>query len=306
MSDKELKEKLPFLRVVARALPTDKSRLVRLSQELGLVVGMTGDGVNDATALKRADVGFAMGSGTEMAKDAGDIVILDDNFASITRAILYGRTIFHSIRKFIVFQLTMNFCAVGVSLVGPFIGVDTPVTVMQMLWINIIMDTLAGLAFAGEAPQAAYMEEKPKSRREPIVTREMLGQILITGGYTILMFIAFLRLPTFREAFRFEDDFVGFMTAFFTLFVFCGIFNAFNSRTHRLNLLSNLKKNRNFLVVMLFVSIVQILLIYFGGTMFRTHALSYHAIGDILMLAFTVVPFDLVRKIFERLSIKHS
>lgn len=150
------------------------------------------------------------------------------------------------------------------------------------------------------------MEEKPKSRREPIVTREMLGQILITGGYTILMCIAFLRLPTFREAFRFEDDFVGFMTAFFTLFVFCGIFNAFNSRTHRLNLLSNLKKNRNFLVVMLFVSIVQILLIYFGGTMFRTHALSYHAIGDILMLAFTVVPFDLVRKIFERLSIKHS
>lgn len=306
MSDKELKEKLPFLRVVARALPTDKSRLVRLSQELGLVVGMTGDGVNDATALKRADVGFAMGSGTEMAKDAGDIVILDDNFASITRAILYGRTIFHSIRKFIVFQLTMNFCAVGVSLVGPFIGVDTPVTVMQMLWINIIMDTLAGLAFAGEAPQAAYMEEKPKSRREPIVTREMLGQILITGGYTILMCIAFLRLPTFREAFRFEDDFVGFMTAFFTLFVFCGIFNAFNSRTHRLNLLSNLKKNRNFLVVMLFVSIVQILLIYFGGTMFRTHALSYHAIGDILMLAFTVVPFDLVRKIFERLSVKRS
>ena len=306
MSDEKLKAVLPSLRVVARALPTDKSRLVRLSQELGLVVGMTGDGVNDATALKRADVGFAMGSGTEVAKDAGDIVILDDNFASITRAILYGRTIFHSIRKFIVFQLTMNFCAVGVSLLGPFIGVDTPVTVMQMLWINIIMDTLAGLAFAGEAPQLSYMEEKPKSRREPIVTKNMVRQILITGGYTILLCTAFLRLSVFREAFHFEEDFVGFMTAFFTLFVFSGIFNAFNSRTHRINLMANLRRNQGFLLVMLFVSVVQLLLIFFGGTMFRTHALSYAALGDILMLAFTVIPFDLIRKIFERLSLKDS
>ena len=181
MTDAEIAEKMRSLRVVARALPSDKSRLVRIAQEKGLVVGMTGDGVNDATALKRADVGFAMGSGTEVAKEAGDIVILDDRFASITRAILYGRTIFHTIRKFIVFQLTMNFCAVGVSLIGPFIGIDSPVTVTQMLWINIMMDTLAGLAFAGEAPQRAYMEEPPKRRREPIITKKMLSQILITG-----------------------------------------------------------------------------------------------------------------------------
>ena len=301
MSDAQLKDAIPSLRVVARALPTDKSRLVRLSQELGLVVGMTGDGVNDTAALKRADVGFAMGGGTEVAKDAGDIVILDNNFASITKAILYRRTIFHSIRKFIVFQLTMNFCAVGVSLLGPFIGVDTPVTVMQMLWINIIMDTLAGLAFAGEAPQAAYMEEKPKSRREPIVTRDMIEQILITGGYTILLCTAFLRLPVFRTAFDFAGDFTGFMTAFFTLFVFCGIFNAFNARTHRINLLANLRKNKSFILVMLFVSAVQLLLIFFGGTMFRTHALTFSAIREILLLAFTVIPFDLVRKILERL-----
>lgn len=301
MSDAQLKDVIPSLRVVARALPTDKSRLVRLSQELGLVVGMTGDGVNDTAALKRADVGFAMGSGTEVAKDAGDIVILDNNFASITKAILYGRTIFHSIRKFIVFQLTMNFCAVGVSLLGPFIGVDTPVTVMQMLWINIIMDTLAGLAFAGEAPQAAYMEEKPKSRKEPIVTRDMIEQILITGGYTILLCTAFLRLPVFRTAFDFASDFTGFMTAFFTLFVFCGIFNAFNARTHRINLLANLRKNKSFILVMLFVSAVQLLLIFFGGAMFRTHALTFSAIKDVLLLAFTVIPFDLVRKILEKL-----
>ncbi|MBQ3489852.1 MAG: calcium-translocating P-type ATPase, PMCA-type [Clostridia bacterium] len=301
MDDREIASKLKFLRVVARALPTDKSRLVRIAQEQGLVVGMTGDGVNDATALKRADVGFAMGSGTEVAKEAGDIVILDNRFASITRAILYGRTIFHSIRKFLIFQLTMNFCAVCVSLIGPFIGVDTPVTVTQMLWINIIMDTLAGLAFAGEAPQKAYMEEMPKSRKEPIITGKMLGQILITGGYTVLLLSAFLMVPTFRDFYGFENDFVGFMTAFFTLFVFCGIFNAFNARTSRIRFLANIEKNKGFLLIMLAVSVVQILLIFFGGTMFRTHALSFAMIRDTVLLAFTVIPFDLMRKIFSRI-----
>ena len=147
-SDTELKSLLPNIKIIARALPQDKSRLVRISQEMGLVVGMTGDGVNDAPALKKADVGFAMGSGTEVAKEASDIVILDDNFLSISKAILYGRTIFKSIRKFIIFQLTVNICAVGLSIIGPFIGVDTPVTVIQMLWINMVMVTLAGLAFS--------------------------------------------------------------------------------------------------------------------------------------------------------------
>ncbi len=301
MTDGEIASNLKFLRVVARALPTDKSRLVRIAQEQGLVVGMTGDGVNDATALKRADVGFAMGSGTEVAKDAGDIVILDNRFASVTRAILYGRTIFHSIRKFLIFQLTMNFCAVCVSLIGPFIGVDTPVTVTQMLWINIIMDTLAGLAFAGEAPQKAYMEEMPKSRKEPIITGKMLGQIMITGGYTVLLLSAFLIFPSIRTLYGFENDFVGFMTAFFTLFVFCGIFNAFNARTSRIRFLVNIGKNKGFLLIMFAVCAVQILLIFFGGTMFRTHALPFSVIRDTVLLAFTVIPFDLMRKIFSRI-----
>ncbi len=300
LSDDALRSLLPKLRVVARALPTDKSRLVRLAQERGLVVGMTGDGVNDATALKRADVGFAMGSGTELAKEAGDIVILDDRFVSVTRAVLYGRTIFHSIRKFIVFQLTMNFCAVCVSLFGPFVGIEMPVTVTQMLWINIIMDTLAGLAFAGESPQRNYMEEKPKSRHEPIITGGMVGQILITGGYTVGLLTAFLIHPFFRERFLFEQDFVGFMTAFFTLFVFCGIFNAFNARTSRLKLTSYLTKNRGFLPVMLLISAVQLLLIFFGGVMFRTHALPWECLRDVLLLALSVIPFDLVRKLLYR------
>ena len=170
-SDAELKSLLPNIKIIARALPQDKSRLVRISQEMGLVVGMTGDGVNDAPALKKADVGFAMGSGTEVAKEASDIVILDDNFLSISKAILYGRTIFKSIRKFIIFQLTVNICAVGLSIIGPFIGVDTPVTVIQMLWINMVMDTLAGLAFSFEPPLIEYMEEKPKKKNESIINK---------------------------------------------------------------------------------------------------------------------------------------
>lgn len=171
LTDGELKRRLPSLRVVARALPSDKSRLVRVAQEAGAVVGMTGDGINDAPALKKADVGFAMGSGTEVAKEAGDIVILNDDYASIVHAVLYGRTIFKSIRKFLVFQLTMNLCAVGMSVIGPFIGIDTPVTVMQMLWVNLIMDTLAGLAYAGEPPLAELCTSRPRpaaSRCSPV------------------------------------------------------------------------------------------------------------------------------------------
>ena len=143
--DEEVSKILPNIKVIARALPSDKSRLVKIAQSNNLVVGMTGDGVNDAPALKKCDVGFAMGSGTEVAKSAADIVIMDDNILSISKAILFGRTIFKSIRKFIIFQLTVNICALTISIIGPFIGINTPITIIQMLWINMIMDTLAGL-----------------------------------------------------------------------------------------------------------------------------------------------------------------
>ena len=296
LSDAELAERLPALRVVSRALPADKSRLVRIAQAQGLVVGMTGDGINDAPALKKADVGFALGSGTEVAKEAGDVVILDDNFASITRAVLYGRTIFLSIRKFLVFQLTMNLCAVGVSLLGPFLGVDTPVTVMQMLWINIMMDTLAGLAFAGEAPQPETMREPPKRRDEPIISAAMRSQIVGMGVYTVALCLLFLCWPPLHGFVRPQGDSLYTLTAFFALFIFTGVFNSFSARTPRLWLLSGLRKNRSFVGIMALVSAVQILLIYLGGALFRTAGLTPRELILVLALAFTVIPADLIRK----------
>ena len=306
MSDTQIKERLPSLLVIARALPGDKSRLIRLAQECGYVVGMTGDGVNDAPALKKADVGFAMGSGTEVAKQAGDIVILDDNFASVAKAVLYGRTIFKSIRKFIIFQLTMNLCAVGISIIGPFIGMDTPVTVMQMLWINMIMDTLAGLAFAGEPPLKEYMEEPPKRRDEAILNRYMLNQILCTGGFTIALCVAFLRLDFSKLLFRYDIQPVYWMTAFFALFIFSGIFNSFNARTTRLNLLSHLRRNPSFVMIMTAVTVIQITLIYYGGTLFRTAGLTPRELCIILTLAALVIPFDMLRKSIIRLYHRHG
>ena len=297
-SDEQLKEILSNIKIIARALPQDKSRLVRISQELGLVVGMTGDGVNDAPALKKADVGFSMGSGTEVAKEASDIVILDDNFLSISKAILFGRTIFKSIRKFIIFQLTVNMCAVGLSIIGPFIRVETPVTVIQMLWINMIMDTLAGLAFSFEPPLLEYMEERPKRKDESIINKYMIHEIFFTGFYSFLLCIMFLKLPIFKEIYG--NNINDLMSAFFGLFIFVGIFNCFNARTHRLNLFSHLCKNKVFIVVILLVIIVQVSLIYFGGSMFRTVPLSFSEFLTMILLSITVIPVDWIRKIFLR------
>ena len=298
MTDRQMQELMPQLRVVARALPTDKSRLVRLAQHAGRVVGMTGDGINDAPALKLADVGFAMGSGTRVAKEAGDIIILDDNIASIGRAILYGRTIFRSIQRFIVFQLTMNLTAVAISVLGPFLGVEAPVTVIQMLWINIIMDTLAGLAYAGEPPLERYLEEPPKPREAPVLTRAMAGQIGGLSLYMTALCAAFLRLPCFRALFGPEEP--GFLTAFFALFVFSGLAAAFCARCEGLNLFRGLGKNRSFLGIMVLCALVQGALLYFGGSLFRTRPMPPDSLLRVLLLAASVVPADLLRKALFR------
>lgn len=301
MNDVQVKKIMPTLRVVARALPTDKSRLVNIAQEMGMVTGMTGDGINDAPALKKSDVGFAMGSGTEVAKEAADIVIMDNNIRSISKAILYGRTIFNSIRKFIIFQFVMNLCAVGVSIIAPFIGVDAPVTVIQMLWVNIIMDALAGIAFAGEAPLAEYMTKPPRKLSEPIMTGDMLKQILLMGTYTITLSLVFLKNHITHQLFFYnENETVHFMTCFFALFIFCGVFNSFNARTTRINILSNIKENPLFILIMLSVVVIQIFLIYFGGSLFRTVEISSGEIIQITLIALSVIPVDIIRKLIKK------
>ena len=296
LSDDEIKSKLSNIAVIARALPQDKSRMVSIIESMDLVVGMTGDGVNDAPALKKANVGFAMGSGTEVAKEAADIVILDNNILSISKAILYGRTIFKSIRKFIIYQLTVNMCALVLSIVGSFIGVSTPITIVQMLWLNMIMDTFAGVAFSFEAPLIEYMEEPPKKKDTPIMNKYMYSEIIWTGVYCALLCILFLKLPIFKTLIRTGENSKYLMTAYFAMFIFMGIFNAFNARTVRINTFANLSKNKVFIGIFGFIFIAQVWIIYNGGDIFRTYGLKINELILVLLLALTVFPVDWLRK----------
>lgn len=302
INNDELKKIIPRLKVVSRALPEDKKRLVLLSKELGLVTGMTGDGVNDCIALKKADVSFAMGSGTEVAKEASDIVILDDNIVSISKAILYGRTIFKNIRKFIIFQLSVNVSAILLALIGPFIGVPSPITVVQMLWINMVMDTLAGLAFSYEVPRIEYMKEPPKKKEENILNKYMINEILSSGLYSLVLCIIFLKLPIIKSLFVDNNHF---MTSFFCLFIFLATFNAFNARTHRLNIFAHLSENKIFLLIILFIIIVQISITYSGITIFQTTRINIKELLITIVLSFSIIPLDIIRKIITKKT-KHN
>ena len=310
MSDEEIKAKLKDIRVIARALPSDKSRLVRLAQELDLVAGMTGDGVNDSPALKKADVGFAMGGGTEVAKEASDIVILDDNFNSIDKAILYGRTIFNSIRKFIVFQLTINVAAVLISFICPLIGIANPLSVIQILWVNLVMDTLAALAFGGEPALKRYMNEKPKRRNEPIISKYMMSQIITGAGWTFILSVAMLILGNYpagdvsfleqwgllRNITIEGEPHAILHTAYFAFFILIAVFNSFNARTEKLNIFDNLGKNRGFLIVFGIITAVQIVMTYVGGAILSGWGLVLTEWALVLAMAISIIPIDLIRK----------
>lgn len=295
-SDDELKQLMPRLRVVSRALPTDKSRLVRVAQELNLVVGMTGDGVNDSPALKKADVGFAMGSGTEVAKEAGDITILDDNFASIRKAILYGRTMFKSIRKFLIFQLTVNVAAVLTCFIGPLLGENVIMTVIQLLLVNLAMDTLAAIAFGSEPALEEYMREKPIPRSASIISKEMLVQIVIGALYITFICLAILFLPALRQMFG-DVDITYLKSAVFATFMMAITFNGFNARTSHLNVLSGIGHNKNFLLVMFSIFILQFVFVTFGGSVLSVESLAPTAWLLCAGLAFMVIPLDMVRKV---------
>lgn len=294
-SDAELKEILPRLRVVSRALPTDKSRLVRIAQELDYVVGMTGDGVNDSPALKKADVGFAMGSGTEVAKEAGDITILDDNFSSIEKAILYGRTMFKSIRKFLIFQLTVNVAAVLTCFLAPLFGEQVVLTVIQLLLINLAMDTLAAIAFGSEPALREYMKDKPVPRTASIVSKEMLIEIVISASYITFICLSILFLPPVRSLFG-DVDVIYLKSALFATFMMAITFNGFNARTEHVNVFKNVGRNKNFVLVMLSIFAMQFIFVTFGGEVLSVEALDVRSWLICIVLAFMVIPIDVVRK----------
>lgn len=300
-SDEELKKILPHLRVVSRALPTDKSRLVRIAQELDLVIGMTGDGVNDSPALKKADVGFAMGSGTEVAKEAGDITILDDNFASIEKAILYGRTMFKSIRKFLIFQLTVNVAAVLTCFIGPLLGENVVLTVIQLLLINLAMDTLAAIAFGSEPALKEYMREKPIPRNASIISKEMFTQIIISALYITFICLSILFLPPIRNLFG-DVDTTYLKSALFATFMMAITFNSFNARTSHMNPFEGLGRNKSFLIVMFAIFAMQFIFVTFGGNVLSVESLSPMSWLICVVLAFLVVPIDMIRKAFTKKS----
>jgi len=300
MSDDRLIEMIPNIGVIARALPTDKSKLVRLCQKAGKVVGMTGDGVNDSAALSQADVGFAMGSGAEVAKEASDIVIMDDNFESITRAVLFGRTVFKSIRKFIVFQSTVNCASLLIVFLGPFFGFDFPLTLIQLLWVNLVMDTLAAMAFGGEPALMRYMlEEKPIRRDENIISIHMWSSILINGTFIAGLCVIFLTYSPIRDLFLRNGvpDEAAFLTAFFAFFIFLTNFNSFNARTPKLNIFDHIFENTGFVWVVLLIFVVQITFTYLGGSILRTVGLTFHEWIMIISASSIIIPFDILRKI---------
>lgn len=303
MSDEEVKAIIPHIRVIARALPTDKSRMVRLCQEMNLVVGMTGDGVNDSPALKRADVGFAMGSGTEAAKEAGKIVILDDNFKSIKDAIWYGRTIYHNILKFCKFQLVINVAAVVVSAIAPFFGVEEPLKVTHLLFVNLVMDGLGAIMLGNEPALEKYMKEKPRRRDESIVSRKMMAQILTMGIWLTFISFLYLKLPFFAGFFENEEQH---LTGYFVLFIVSALFNGFNVRDDRFGIFKGLNENTGFLKVFFTIIIVQALIVNAAlvpltaftwiGNMFSCVPFGIQGWIVTILLAMTMIPVDLLRK----------
>ena len=315
-TDDELKKILPNLRVVARALPTDKSRLVRIAQELNLVVGMTGDGVNDSPALKKADVGFAMGSGTEVAKEAGDITILDDNFTSIDKAILYGRTMFKSIRKFLIFQLTVNVAAVLTCFLAPFFGENEILTVVQLLLVNLAMDTLAAIAFGSEPTLKEYMKEKPVPRDASIVSGKMLFQIILSALYITAACLCIRFVPAIwnligANATGYTWDLISeqigksnmqlyLNSAVFATFMMAITFNGFNARTEHLNVFEGIGRNKMFLLIMGVILAAQFVFVTIGGDVLKTRALTSTTWLVCCAIAFLVIVVGTIAKILSK------
>lgn len=297
LSDDEAKEKLPYIKVIARATPNTKLRIVKLAQELGLCVGMTGDGTNDAPALKAADVGFSMGSGTDVCKEAGDIIITDDNFVSITDAVLLGRTFMHNVMKFLKFQLPINVGLVILSILYPiFLGVEA-VAAVQILVINIVMDSLNSLSFGGEPAKDEYMKEKPIPKGSKLLSKETIGQIAVS----VVAFIALFGLtltPQIQTIFGNNESIYA--TARFALLIYAATFNGFNIRTDGFNLFKGIGKNKLFVEIAIAIFVLTFVLAQFGGAIMGCTSMNLIQWLTVIAIAFLIIPIDLVRKAILR------
>ena len=300
MSDEELKKVLPNLKVVSRAKPLDKKRLVSISQQLDNVCGMTGDGVNDAPALKQADIGFAMGDGTAVAQEAGDVVILNNSLTSIKDCVLNSRTMAKSVGKFLIFQLTVNISTLLMNIIAPILGWTEPFSIVQILWINLIMDTLAAMAFGGEPILDRYMKDQPAKRTDNILTsyiKSAIGtsSIFITLG-SILILENIAGITSFVTPEGCSDPELYKKTFMFAFFIYSIIFNSLNTRSEKFNLFEHIGENINFVRVMGAIFILQTVIIEVGGKVFNTTMLDAKTLLVSMVLAILIIPVDLVRK----------
>jgi Ca2+-transporting ATPase len=309
LSDEELKERLPRLRILARARPLDKLRIVRLLQAQGHVVAVTGDGTNDAPALKKADVGLAMGTGTEVAKEASKIVLLDDSFATIVRAVHWGRSLYENIQRFLQFQLTINVSALAIAFLGPFLGVRPPFTVLQLLWINVIMDTFAAIALCSEPPRAGLMRRLPKRRDESIITPAMRRTIATTASFFVFVMLALLIALEAGWLAGDEGPSAEFaplttrqVTVFFTSFVLFQVWNQVNCRslTPEASGLTGVWRNWAFLAIVLVTVVGQVLIVSFGGPVFAVEPLGWFDWLSIVTATASVLVFAEVARRVRR------
>ena len=301
LSDEELKKKLPLLKVVSRAKPLDKRRLVTMAQQLEDVCGMTGDGVNDAPALKQADIGFAMGDGTAVAQEAGDVVILNNSLTSLTDCVLNSRTMARSVGKFLIFQLTVNISTLLMNILAPVLGWTEPFSIVQILWINLIMDTLAAMAFGGEPILDRYMDDKPAKRTDNILTGYIKSAIGVSSIFITLGSILILEniggIATWVTPAGCTDVELYEKTFMFAFFIYSIIFNSLNTRSEKLNLFEHIGENKRFILVMGAIFVMQTVLIEIGGKVFNTYMLTPKALIVSMVLAVLIIPVDMIRKI---------